>query len=90
MVNVMENHQISIRMRKRGNWDLNGYVFDDKKHAIKWFNQGFCVSDKAYREEIIVEIGVRSIVECRSCGYPRREKFDVKECMTVDQFLGRP
>ena len=77
--------QTTIRMLKEGG-DLDGYTFVDEQHAIEWFNQGFCIKDKAYRDKIVVEIGVKSKVKCRSCGHPK-DKFDVQKTMTVDQFL---
>lgn len=75
----------SIRMRKEGG-DLDGYVFTDEQHAIEWFNQGFCVTDKTYRDKIVIQVGTKSKKKCSECGHCR-DKFKVQKTMTVDQFF---
>lgn len=62
------------------------YIFTDRQHAIRWFNQGFCLTDKSYRDSVVVELGIKTKCLCSECGQ-ERTKFDVKRSMTVDQFL---
>ncbi len=81
------NAKTSIRMRRPGGGDLDGYIFTDEAHARRWLQQGF-VADWDIRLERVELKNDGICPHCRGSGTSERHAKVIQR-LSVAEFLGK-